>query len=825
MEASVSILQEGTTGQYLAGQGIGSYPVWIDPIVLTAGSGLSGGGDISADRTFDLDINSLSAASIAAGDFIPLWDITATATNKKITFANFEGTLNHDSLSGVVANEHIDHSGVSITAGSGLSGGGDITVTRTIDLDINSLSVATIAAGDFVPFWDLTSTATNKKITFANFESTLNHDNLFGFVMNEHIDHSGVTITAGSGLSGTSDITASFTLNLDINELSAATIVAGDFVPFWDLTATATNKKTTFANFEAALTHDSLLAGTIVSHDTTATGANLTSMTDDSMVDSLHRHSELSASDGTPNAAFAISADGTFTFSGGGAIEVGDTTTSTDGVILKDGTVWFHNFHHPTGNGAVPNGQNIFLGELCGNFTTGSTATAAHRSSQNIAIGYNSLTAITTGYNNVAIGANAANSLQTGISNVCFGLDAFTNAVSGNNNVVLGSQALRTATAGSGNFALGTEALYSITTTNGNVAIGSEAGRYLSDGSSPNQTSSYSLFIGAASRASTAGRTNELVFGRNAIGSGSNTITLGGSAIVFTIIPYGKVGVGTANPNEGLTLEGGVLSLLETTTPTATANYAKIYSKNTNTLWWQDGAGNEHLLHGDSFSNIWFHDTTKSTITISTSNLFTKITSFDDIGEEDDSGNSTGNISNNEITVGANGAGRYKATFHTSITSNGASSEMLIAVGQELNSALSITVATNATPIVCTSAGHEMRKGDMVTISGCTGNDAANGDWFISAITTDTFTLKDLQGNNSVGNGVYDTGTGNVDIVYHGNVAMQRVVSQNDLGSGGANADVKLNAGDKVAMYVANIGSTRNLEILMVNLEIFRIGD
>ena len=41
----------------------------------------------------------------------------------------------HDNLSGFVANEHIDHSGVSLTAGDGLDGGGDITASRSFAVD------------------------------------------------------------------------------------------------------------------------------------------------------------------------------------------------------------------------------------------------------------------------------------------------------------------------------------------------------------------------------------------------------------------------------------------------------------------------------------------------------------------------------------------------------------------------------------------------------------------------------------------------------------------------------------------------------------------
>ena len=45
-----------------------------------------------------------------------------------------DGAIDHDALSGFVANEHIDHSSVDITAGSGLTGGGDLTATRTLNV-------------------------------------------------------------------------------------------------------------------------------------------------------------------------------------------------------------------------------------------------------------------------------------------------------------------------------------------------------------------------------------------------------------------------------------------------------------------------------------------------------------------------------------------------------------------------------------------------------------------------------------------------------------------------------------------------------------------
>jgi hypothetical protein len=62
----------------------------------------------------------------------------------------------------------------------------------------------------------------------------------------------------------------------------------------------------------------------------------------------------------------------------------------------------------------------------------------------------------------------------------------------------------------------------------------------------------------------------------------------------------GNVAIGltpTANM-AGLSIEQGLLTLKETTTPTADANYAKIYSKNDNVLYFQDGAGVEHPIGG-----------------------------------------------------------------------------------------------------------------------------------------------------------------------------------------------------------------------------------
>lgn len=119
-------------------------------VLINAGAGLTGGGDITASRTLSVD----------------------------------ESAVDHDALQNFIANEHVNHSSVSIVAGHGLDGGGDITASRTLDVD----------------------------------ETEVDHDLLQNFVANEHVNHSAVSIAtaATSGISGGGDLTATRNLALDV---------------------------------------------------------------------------------------------------------------------------------------------------------------------------------------------------------------------------------------------------------------------------------------------------------------------------------------------------------------------------------------------------------------------------------------------------------------------------------------------------------------------------------------------------------------------------------------------------------------------------------
>jgi hypothetical protein len=126
------------------------------------------GTDNSTDVTLvttSHDYLSLSGQAVTLGT-IDIGDDTNLVGGTGITLtgdtlSTTDSEIVHDNLSGFVANEHIDHSGVSITAGAGLTGGGDITSTR--DIAVGAGTGVTVNADDIAIGQDV---ATNADVTF-----------------------------------------------------------------------------------------------------------------------------------------------------------------------------------------------------------------------------------------------------------------------------------------------------------------------------------------------------------------------------------------------------------------------------------------------------------------------------------------------------------------------------------------------------------------------------------------------------------------------------------------------------------------------------------
>jgi hypothetical protein len=150
---------------------VGDLQAWADPnadaifgwddsagaaIGFTMGTGLGFNG-----ATIEISHLGIEDLVDPNADRIMFWDDSAgfttwltVSTGLTLTGTSLttdDTAIVHDSLSGFVADEHVAHSGVTMTAGTGLSGGGTIDATRTFNLDISgltALSGASVAATD-----------------------------------------------------------------------------------------------------------------------------------------------------------------------------------------------------------------------------------------------------------------------------------------------------------------------------------------------------------------------------------------------------------------------------------------------------------------------------------------------------------------------------------------------------------------------------------------------------------------------------------------------------------------------------------------------------
>jgi hypothetical protein len=154
---------------------------------------------------------------------------------------------------------------------------------------------------------------------------------------------------------------------------------------------------------------------------------------------------------------------------------------------------------------------------------------------ENTANGFYSLRTNTTGVHNTANGSQALRANTTGSYNTANGWLALYSNTTGNINTANGYGALYNNTTGSYNTANGSLALYFNTTGNYNVAIGYQAGRYTSIPGN-NTLPSNSIFIGYDSRPQLDSQSNQIVIGDQAIGNGSNSITIGNSSHNATYI-------------------------------------------------------------------------------------------------------------------------------------------------------------------------------------------------------------------------------------------------------------------------------------------------
>lgn len=190
----------------------------------------------------------------------------------------------------------------------------------------------------------------------------------------------------------------------------------------------------------------------------------------------------------------------------------------------------------PPGYGV--NGLNMF--ENTGTFNIGAGVGSGSNNATglyNYAFGDQSMVQVTTGTANAGFGYRALDQVTTGANNTCVGVQCGVDIVNGNGSTGLGSNALQQLSTGNYNTAQGYGACADLTNGSKNTCIGYQAG------ASTNYNTFTSIsgvtMIGSGAVPQGASDTNEIVIGLGAVGSGSNTITIGAASNVGTTTIYG----------------------------------------------------------------------------------------------------------------------------------------------------------------------------------------------------------------------------------------------------------------------------------------------
>lgn len=132
----------GTVTQVNTGAGLTGGPITgTGTVAVVANSGLVS----NATGVHVLPASGLSANSTGVWVVAGNTQVVSNSTGVWIT----QGNIDHNSLANFDSNKHIDHTSVSLTAGNGLSGGGDISASRSFAVVANSGMVSN-STGIFV---------------------------------------------------------------------------------------------------------------------------------------------------------------------------------------------------------------------------------------------------------------------------------------------------------------------------------------------------------------------------------------------------------------------------------------------------------------------------------------------------------------------------------------------------------------------------------------------------------------------------------------------------------------------------------------------------
>lgn len=230
-----------------------------------------------------------------------------------------------------------------------------------------------------------------------------------------------------------------------------------------------------------------------------------------------------------------------------GALRIPVTSSASTGVIYKGTERFLHDY------AGVSLGCNTFLGIKSGNFTMAGTGT---QTCYNTAIGYQSLSALTTGSENSVMGYNALNSNTSGVSNAGIGVHALYLNTSGSNNVAIGKETTFFNTTGSYNTVVGNQAGKGLTgnSYSNNALFGYQAGFGLTTGSQ-------NILLGYQAGSNITSGSNNIIIGYTTSApsaTGNNQVVIGSQNLFYGDLTNNRVGIGTVTPGQKLEVNGNI---------------------------------------------------------------------------------------------------------------------------------------------------------------------------------------------------------------------------------------------------------------------------